>query len=49
MHQEEIDADDEYTPGGRHTPSSIMSDDLHSTSSRASAVNAQKAVVASIG
>ena len=48
VHQDEIDADDEYTPSGRHTPSSIMSDDHHSTSSRTSALAAQKAVAAAV-
>lgn len=48
VHQDEIDADDEYTPNGRHTPSSIMSDDHHSTSSRTSALAAQKAVAAAV-
>nr|CAB3239775.1 ZF(C2H2)-17 zinc finger protein [Phallusia mammillata] len=48
MHQEEMDADDEYTPGGRHTPSSIVSDDVHSTTSRASAASAQKTVTTTV-
>uniref|UniRef100_H2YRX5 Uncharacterized protein n=1 Tax=Ciona savignyi TaxID=51511 RepID=H2YRX5_CIOSA len=48
VHQEELDADDEYTPSGRHSPSSIMSDDHHSTSSRTSAIAAQKAVAAAV-
>ncbi|XP_076815577.1 zinc finger protein DPF3-like isoform X2 [Clavelina lepadiformis] len=48
VHQDEMDADDEYTPSGRHTPSSIISDDHHSTSSRTSALAAQKAVAAAV-
>ena len=48
VHQDEVDADDEYTPGGRHTPSSIVSDDTHVTSSRSSAIAAQKAVAAAV-
>ena len=48
VHQDEVDADDEYTPSGRHTPSSIISDEHHSTSSRTSALAAQKAVAAAV-
>jgi len=48
VHQDEVDADDEYTPSGRHTPSSIISDEHHSTSSRTSAIAAQKAVAAAV-
>nr|XP_018669421.1 zinc finger protein isoform X1 [Ciona intestinalis] len=48
VHQDELDADEEYTPSGRHSPSSIMSDDHHSTSSRTSAIAAQKAVAAAV-
>ena len=46
VHADEMDADEDYTPSGRQTPSSTVSDDLHSTSSRTSTLNAQRAVAA---
>ena len=48
QHADEID-DEDYTPSGRQTPSSTISDDLHSTSSRTSSAlttAAQRAAIA---
>ena len=42
---DDFDADEDYTPSGRHTPSSTVSDDMHSTSSRTSALNQHRSVV----